>query len=161
MLKRTCSCGLPPFLEVLLKFKNNPLNADFKSLTRIFSASFPSFRPYSMFGMLSHSRASLTFSVSHPAECDSACAVVQSCLDDDRPPYHRGHASVQEGVLRLGHLGQQSPPAVLIPAVLTVTKVIYNVYILHSIIGVLWEQQSPPAVLMARHHRHSHLTVRV
>ena len=177
-----------------------------------------------------------------PAECDSSCSAVQTSLvDDDRPPYHRGHASGQEDktanpsrtwfqsckclVVRylrscgqeskrklrnlyiyassytyasslyirdtalrvkvresLGHLGQwlykyliinylsvdkkwtrrgfaswtswtavlisaslipaSLIPAVLIPAVLTVTKVIYNVYILHSIIGVLWEQQS-------------------
>ena len=83
--------------------------SDFKALTHIFNASFPSFRPYSMFGMLSHSRASLTFSISHHAECDSACTAVQTCLDDDRPPYCEGHASVQEWVLRLGHLGQQSP----------------------------------------------------
>ena len=65
-MKQTCSCGLPPFWEVFTKFSNNSLNVESKALTHIFNTSFPSFRPYSMFGMLSNSRASLTFSSQSP-----------------------------------------------------------------------------------------------
>ena len=92
-------------LPNLVKFQP----ADFKALTHIFNTSFPSFRPYSMFGMLSHSSASLTFSVRHLAECDSSCSVVQTSLvDDDRPPYHRGSCQCPRGQDSKTHQGHGS-----------------------------------------------------